>query len=152
MEIILLTILLITAAAIDIRSMYVPDHVHLCILALASLSLISGRPPSVSSRICGSILIGGIMLLVSILTKGGIGGGDIKLMAASGLLLGFSRNLLAFILAYLFAGLVYIIPMLTGRISKNTPIPMIPYFAASILISAAFGEPIIHWYMQFFIL
>lgn len=152
MEITALAIILITASAIDIRSMYVPDTIPLCILALAAYSLLTGQPPGIGSRLSGSILIGGTMLLVSILTNGGIGGGDIKLMAASGLLLGIHGNLLAVILSYLTAGLLYIVPMLTGRIDRTAPIPMVPYFAVSILISAVFGDHIIKWYLDFFII
>lgn len=149
--VILLAIVLLAAAVIDIRTMYVPDAVHLCILGLAIISLLTKHGPTLASRICGSLPIGGAMLLVSILTKGGIGGGDIKLMAASGLLLGFSRNLLAFFLAYLAAGLWYAVPMFLGKLDRRREIPMIPYFAASILISCLFGDSIIRWYLHFFV-
>jgi len=148
----LLTAVLTAAAVIDIRTMYVPDTIHLCIVGLAVFSLFTEHGPTLASRICGSLAIGGAMLLVSILTNGGIGGGDIKLLAASGLLLGFPKNLLAFILAYVTAGLIYAIPMLFHRIERNRQIPMIPYFAASILISYLFGERIIGWYLQFFVM
>lgn len=147
---ILLAVVLVTAAVIDLRTMYVPDWVPGFILGLALISLFTEHGPTLTSRVCGSLVIGGAMLLVSILTKGGIGGGDIKLMAASGLLLGFSHNLLAFILAYLTAGLMYAIPLLTGRLDRHKEIPMIPYFAASILVSCLFGDGIINWYLKFF--
>lgn len=148
----LLAVILIAAAVTDIRSLYVPDIIPLCIAGLAVVTLVAGQEhgPALTSRICGSLVIGGAMLGVSLLTKGGIGGGDIKLMAASGLLLGFPRNLLAFILAYLAAGLLYTLPLLTGKIDRNRPIPMIPYFAVSILFSCLFGDRLIGWYLQFF--
>lgn len=149
---ILLAAVLITAAVIDIRTMYVPDVIHLGILGLALLSLFTEHGPTLASRVCGSLTIGGAMLLVSILTKGGIGGGDIKLMAASGLLLGLSGNLLAFVLAYVTAGLFYAVPLFLGTLDRNRPIPMIPYFAAAILVSYCFGDRIISWYLQFFLM
>lgn len=144
----LLAAVLTVAAVIDIRTMYVPDTIHLCIVGLAVFSLFTEHGPTLASRVCGSLAIGGAMLLVSILTNGGIGGGDLKLLAASGLLLGFPKNLLA----YVTAGLIYAIPMLFHRIERNRQIPMIPYFAASILISYLFGERIIGWYLQFFVM
>lgn len=149
--VLILAVILITAAVIDIRSMYVPDAVHLCILGLAVCSLPTKQGPALTSRVCGFFAIGGAMLLVSILTKGGIGGGDIKLMAVSGLLLGFQRNLLAFLLAYLTAGLLYALPMFMGKIDRRRLIPMVPYFAASILVSYLFGDNIINWYLRFFL-
>ena len=149
---ILLAAVLITAAVIDIRTMVVPDVVHLCILGLALVSLFTENGPPLASRVCASLTIGGAMLLVSILTKGGIGGGDIKLMASSGLLLGLPRNLLALILAYITAGLFYAVPLFLGKIDRNRQVPMIPYFAAAILVSYLFGDRIISWYLQFFVL
>lgn len=145
-------LLLLVASVIDLKYRYVPDWVHLGILVLFACSLFC-PPPALSpgSRFLGALTTGGIMLLVSLLTRGGIGGGDIKLMAASGLLLGFPGAFLAMLMAYLIAGLCFLIPLLTGKLDKKAEIPMIPFFAASLLLSAAFGNRILFWYLRLFL-
>lgn len=139
---------LIAAAAIDLEFTYVPDRIQLLIVLLAGISCFLTARVNLQDRVLGSMLPAGIMLAVSILTKGGIGGGDIKLIAATGLLLGFWRNMLAFLLAYLLAGLIYIIPLITGYINGKDEIPMVPFFAASLILSALFGGEILSWYFQ----
>lgn len=167
---ILYAAVLITASVIDIKSLYVPDRIHLCILALAvcaygmgetcGLSKVFGRIFGMAGaktldssemilRFLSCLIPAGILLLVSLLTHGGIGGGDIKLMAASGVLLGFEKAFLALLLTYLLAGILHLVPLLTGRLDRKAEIPMIPYFTAALLISAAFGSRIISAYFLF---
>lgn len=139
---------LIAAAGIDFEHTYIPDRIHLIILILALASFLSGSSEPWLSMVLGCLIPSGIMLAVSLLTKGGIGFGDIKLMAASGLLLGLEKNVLAFFLAYLTAGLFHAVPLLRGRISGKDEIPMAPYFAASLILSALFGAEIWSWYFR----
>lgn len=73
------------------------------------------------------------LLGVSFLKPGSFGGGDIKLMAVSGLLLGWEKNLYAFFFAMAGAG-IYCICMLTaGRISRKSRIALGPFLCAGIL-------------------
>lgn len=61
-----------------------------------------------ADSLAGALLGGGLLLLVSLLTKGGFGGGDIKLMAGLGLfygVIGTVTVLFIAVLAALFAGL-----------------------------------------------
>lgn len=61
-----------------------------------------------TDSLAGALLGGGVLLLVSLLTKGGFGGGDIKLMAGLGLfygVIGTVTVLFIAVLVALFAGL-----------------------------------------------
>ena len=75
-----------------------------------------------------------------------IGGGDIKLMAASGILLGWKKNLLAFFLSGLCV--VFHCMFTSAFINKNEKIAFGPYIAIGILLSFTFGDTIIDWYIQ----
>ena len=88
------------------------------------------------------------MLAISVISHGGIGGGDIKLLAASGLFLGFSRNLSGFFLAYILAGLFYLIPFIHGTVNRKSAVPMAPFFAVSLIFTGLWGEPLLSWYFQ----
>lgn len=142
---------LIAAAGIDLDHLYVPDRFHLCILILAAVSFFTGHSESPKSLLAGGLLVGGFMLLVSTATHGGIGGGDIRLMTATGLLLGLPRNLFAFLLAYIAAGFFCLIPLLQGRLHRRTEVPMVPFFAFALMVSALWGDVLLAWYLGMFL-
>lgn len=143
--------ILITASVTDIRYLYVPDCIHLGILALSVCSYVHSPIPGLPNRILASLAAGGLLLLVSVLTRGGIGGGDIKLATSCGLLLGFEKTFLALLLSYLLAGLIHLPLLLSGKTDKKAEIPMVPYFTAAFLLSAAYGNRLIHWYLHLFV-
>lgn len=65
--------ILITAAFIDARHMYIPDGIHVLILLLSCISLAAGSAPSLMNRLGGSLLTGGFLALVNLLSRGGVG-------------------------------------------------------------------------------
>ncbi len=81
--------ILITAAFIDARHMYIPDGIHILILILSCISLAAGsRTPPLLTGWAAPFWQGGFLALVNLLSRGGVGWGDVKLFAASGLLIG----------------------------------------------------------------
>ena len=143
--------LLITAAFIDARHMYIPDGIHILILALSCISLAAGTGPGLLNRLGGFFLAGGFLAFVNLLSRGGVGWGDVKLLAASGLLLGAAPAMIALLMGYVIAGLWYAVPLLRGKISRKTQIPMAPFFAVSLMICGLWFCPLFLWYMGFFL-
>lgn len=98
----------------------------------------------------GMCAVSGLFLITYFLTKKkGIGGGDIKLMAAAGLLLGWQKILLA-----LFIGSVagMIIHLLLMKIKgKSKVLAFGPYLAFGIFAAMLYGEAILTWYLNFYI-
>lgn len=78
------------AAVSDMRKRIIPDWMP---LVMAGISLI---PPG-TVHLTG--LLAALPLFVAGMTAGGIGGGDIKLAGACGLVLGFERTLAGLIMA-----------------------------------------------------
>ena len=142
--------LLITAAFIDGRYMYIPDGIHLCILVLALAFLLMGQGPGLLPGLAGSALSGGFLALLCFLTKGGVGHGDIKLFLASGMLLGPGPSISAVFIGYAAAGLWYLIPLLRGRVGRKTRVAMAPFFALSLMICALWHHQLFHWYIGLF--
>ena len=103
--------ILITAAFIDARHMYIPDGIHILILILSCISLAAGSGPAIINRLGGSLLAGGFLALVNLLSRGGVGWGDVKLFAASGLLIGAAPAITALLMGYVAAGLWYAVPL-----------------------------------------
>lgn len=81
------------------------------------------------------------------LSKGtAIGGGDVKLMAACGMLLGWKLALLGFVLGCIIGSVVHILRM---KISgEKHMLAMGPYLSIGVFISALFGDAAIAWYLS----
>ena len=99
----------------------------------------------------GFFLAGGFLAFVNQLSRGGVGWGDVKLLAASGLLLGAAPAMTALLMGYVIAGLWYAVPLMRGKISRKTQIPMAPFFAVSLMICGLWFCPLFLWYMGFFL-
>ena len=74
-----------------------------------------------------------------------IGGGDIKLMAYAGLLLGARNILLAFVLACILGSVLHTIRMKVSK--RNNLLAMGPYLSAGIYIAALWGDRFWTWYL-----
>lgn len=79
--------------------------------------------------------VGGIVFLVlAVLTKGGIGGGDIKLVAALGLWLGSDMLMTVVIAGIVLGGMAALIMLATGKRKKGDYFAYGPYFTISALL------------------
>lgn len=89
-----------------------------------------------------------------LLTKGrGIGGGDVKLMAVSGLMLGWRKNILAFFVGCVLVSFVYLfrrkfLEKQFGLSDSFHRLAFGPYLAAGIVVSMLWGEKIISAYVS----
>ena len=79
-----------------------------------------------------ALLVGGIMLITTVITKSQIGGADIKLSVASAFLLGIKQGFAGLMLGLIAAIFVNIIK---NRKKKNTGFPLIPYLAAGFMVA-----------------
>lgn len=136
---------LIVIAVIDFRTYEIPIGLNVAILVLgvAATALDFKNWPD---HLIGAVCVSGFLLLLYFLTKGkGIGGGDIKLMCAAGLFLGWKLTVLAFLLGCLFGSVIHIIRM---KVSKQGHVlAMGPYLAAGIVCALYFGQYVIDWYI-----
>jgi leader peptidase (prepilin peptidase) / N-methyltransferase len=99
-------------------------------------------------------LLGGIigfllLFLIAVVSKGGMGGGDIKLFAVLGILLGWKEVLLAFFFATFLGATIGIILLITGKVARKQKIPFAPFIAGGALLVYFFGQSFIKWYFQF---
>lgn len=98
------------------------------------------------SYIIGFLCVSGALYLLYILTKGAlIGGGDVKLMAAAGLMLGWKKVTLAFFLACIIGSMIHVIRM---KVSKaDRVLAMGPYLCIALWLCALWGDGMIAWYL-----
>ena len=90
-----------------------------------------------------------VLLEIILLVSGGraIGGGDVKLMAAAGLLLGWKLIILAFFIGCILGSVIHIIRMKVSQ--AEHVLAMGPYLSAGVLIAALWGNQFIDWYFGF---
>lgn len=146
----LISLLMIIAVS-DIAYMLIPDKILLFFVfpLLIERILIPLSPwwDSLVGAVVGFVLL----FLIAIVSKGGMGGGDIKLFGVIGLVLGTKLVLVAFFLSTLFGTVGGLIGMLFGKVKKGKPIPFGPFIVLGTLVSYFYGEKIIHWYLNIFL-
>ena len=82
-------------------------------------------------------------------SAGGFGGGDIKLMAAAGLFLGWQNTLLAMFFGIVFGGIYGIYLLAAKKAGKKDHFAFGPFLCAGIVIAMLFGGPVLEWYCAF---
>ncbi|WP_405102521.1 prepilin peptidase [Oceanobacillus sp. FSL H7-0719] len=92
-----------------------------------------------------------LVALLIILSRGGMGAGDMKLFAVLGIVLGHEKIFLTFFLACFCGAFIGILLMLFKLVKRKQPIPFGPYIVFAALISYFYGESIIDWYLSFLI-
>jgi len=98
-------------------------------------------------------LAGGVLGFVAyvlplVLSRGGMGWGDVKLGALVGLMTGYPLVIVAVLLSWITGGLVAAI-LLAFRIKKRKdPIPFAPFLATSAMVTLLWGQAICQWYLQ----
>ena len=99
--------------------------------------------------VIGFFVVSGLFLIIYWITKGrGIGGGDIKLMAAAGLLLGWQNILLSLMIGSIAGSVIHLALMKIQ--GKDRVLAFGPYLAFGIFISMLYGNDIITWYLGMF--
>jgi leader peptidase (prepilin peptidase)/N-methyltransferase len=136
---------LLVIAVIDFRTFEIPPSLNLCIAVCGALRLAFDYR-NWYVYLLGFVAVSGFLLLVDILSKGrAIGGGDIKLMAAAGLFLGWKLILISFVVGCIVGSVIHLIRMLLKKAGRSLAFG--PYLAAGIFISMLWGDVILSWYL-----
>ena len=97
-------------------------------------------------RVIGFFAASGILFLLAVITKGGMGGGDIKLMAACGFLLGWKLVLLSLVMGGVIGTLYLIFCAVKNKGKVPRKVPFAPHLAAAVVICMFVGTKILEWY------
>lgn len=144
----LLTSALIVLSVIDFRTYEIPIGINLFILALGLIHLVFHLGDWLEYGI-GLLAVSGFLWLLYQLSGGtAIGGGDVKLMGAAGLLLGWKLAIVAFLLGCILGSVIHIIRMKMSGAERR--LAMGPYLAAGIFIAALWGNQFLNWYLGSF--
>jgi len=146
---------LLVLSMIDIDIQEIPYRMQVIILILAFMLWgFSGFEGS-ADKLLGLVAVSIPMAIITIIT-GGFGGGDIQLVATSGLLLGLKNIIFGSIVGIILGGIAGIVSLLLIRNENSNEsgekrrMPFGPFLSAGMVISIFFGEQIVNWYIGFF--
>lgn len=144
---------LIVVTFIDLDHRIIPDTISLPgipIFFLAALAV-----PTITWRASAiGILVGGGSLLAvawgyQLLTgREGMGGGDIKILAMIGAMIGWQGILFTLFAASAIGTLAGVLAMIQSGKGMRLAIPFGPFLATGATLYLFFGEPLIYWYLH----
>lgn len=145
----LLATALFVLSVIDFRTYEIPPSINWFIFVLGGIHLVYDRRNWLE-YVIGFFCVS-LFLLLLFYASGGraMGGGDVKLMAAAGFLLGWKLIILAFFIGCMLGSVIHIARMRIQK--KDHQLAMGPYLAAGIFLSVLWGNDIIQWYLLSFI-
>ena len=142
----LMTSALLTLSLIDWRTYEIPPGINafLFILGVAVAVLDRGN---LFSHLAGMVCVSGFLGILYLISRGrAIGGGDIKLMFACGLILGWKQIILAFLLGCIIGSVIHLIRIRVQ--GEGHVLAMGPYLSAGIFLAALWGNAWISWYIS----
>jgi leader peptidase (prepilin peptidase)/N-methyltransferase len=144
-----LSSILVIVVFIDIDHHLIFDRFSVFTILLAFAYHIYVSDVSLLNIGLGFIIGGGFLFLIAIL--GAMGGGDIKIMASFGFLLGFPKVLLALYLSFIIGGLISLLYIIICKIKSqkvNREIPFGPYLCIGTWLTFYYGNHIVLWYQK----
>ncbi|MDE6749355.1 MAG: prepilin peptidase [Lachnospiraceae bacterium] len=143
----LLASALLTLSVIDFRTYEIPIGINIFILALGLIRVVTDFSDW-PNYLIGLLCVSTFLAVIYYASKGrGIGGGDVKLMAVCGLVLGWKLIILAFFIGCILGAVIHVARM---KISGESHVlAMGPYLSAGVFIAMLWGNRMIEWYFSF---
>jgi leader peptidase (prepilin peptidase)/N-methyltransferase len=144
---------LLVITFIDIDHRIIPDIITLPGIPIAFAASFALPAVRYIDSLAGIVLGGGSLLLVAwvynlITKKEGMGGGDIKLLAMIGAIIGWKGVLFTIFVASAVGTLTGIMVMLKTRKNMKLAIPFGPFLAIGAIAYIFIGNPLLQWYFN----
>ena len=117
----------------DWKYQIIEPWTHIGILTLACMEMLFRVGVSVQERCLGAKVIAVPMLVLTVLLKGGFGGGDIKLMAVSGFLNGVKVITYAGMLGIILSGIYVSMMLAAGKMGRKDSFALGPFLVMGII-------------------
>lgn len=117
----------------DWKYQIIEPWTHIGILTLACMEMLFRVGVSVQERCLGAVVMAVPMLVLTVLLKGGFGGGDIKLMAVSGFLNGVKVITYAGMLGIILSGIYVSMMLAAGKMGRKDSFALGPFLVMGII-------------------
>lgn len=142
-------------SALVLLFIFVYDLKHQMILDIVTIPAIAAAIAAavalgwnLQSAFVGAVIGAGFFALQFVASRGRwIGGGDIRLGALMGILLGWQQLLAALFLAYVGGALIAVALLARGRAGLQSRLPFGVFLTAATIVMILYGEEIIDWYI-----
>ena len=114
-------------------------------VAGVSIRLYLGSP-SIFDMGLATLVGGALLLLIAAVSRGGMGGGDVKFSFVLGIWLGWPNILLALFLSFLFGGIAGVVLLLTRLRGRKDMIPFGPFICIGAFVALLYGKDLLVWY------
>lgn len=151
----LVSFFLIVITFIDFQEQIIPDELSYSLIFLGLLfSFFNSElylkwlfylPPVINrlaSSYLGLVIGGGVLYFIAWVSRGGMGGGDIKLAAGLGAFLGWENTLIMLGLSFFLGGMAGVILLATGKKKRKDAVPFGPFIALATFIILLYSQEI----------
>lgn len=136
---------------IDWRYMIIPDELNIIIGIMGLMGLALGITNNLFTGLAASFLAGLSLWLLAVISRGGMGGGDIKFAFAIGLFMNWGQVLLMFFLASILGSIYGLYVIIRHGYQARRPIPFGPFLMIGASLALIYGQDIINYYLSLFI-
>ena len=139
---------LLVIAYIDHDTMEIPDSLSIAIAACGVLAIFIGPDIGLKSHLIGIAVAAGPLFLIAVFIEGAFGFGDVKLMAAAGLFLGWQNCLVALFIGIIIGGVYGACMLLAKKKTGKEHFAFGPALCAGIGCAMFAGGAISDWYFS----
>ncbi len=141
--------LLVIIVVSDFTYLLIPDKILLFFLPFLVIGRVLSPLTPWWDSLVGALVGFSILYSIAVLSKGGMGGGDIKFFFLIGLVLGTIHTLLTLFFAAFIGMIIGIVVLLKRKQGRQTPIPFGPSIAIAATIVYFYGDSFINWYLGY---
>jgi len=117
-------------------------------LSILSILSISVLPITPLASLLGVLGGGAFFYLIALISRGGMGGGDIKLIAMIGAFLGWQGAFFTILSGALLGSVVGVSLMVLGKKGRKDKVPFGPFLSIGAILFMLWGNQLIHWYLN----
>lgn len=143
------SMILLAVGMIDHDTMIIPDGLVICCFIIGIIS-IPFMEVGIVERLIGFFALSVPLYLMDLIIPDCFGGGDIKLLAACGVLLGWKCLLVGMFIAVVLAGTYAGYLLITHKVDRKGHIAFGPYICIGMFVGLLYGQDILFWYLSIF--
>lgn len=141
--------ILVAISMIDLDTMTIPNSLVIACLVVTVISY-PFIDISIVDRLIGFFAVSLPLYLMNYVIPDCFGGGDIKLIAVCGLMLGWAHLLVGMFIAIVIAGCYAGYLMLSHKVDRKDHIAFGPYICFGMFLALLYGENLLQWYLGIF--
>ena len=144
----LLTSLIIASSVIDYQLQIIPNELNYFGIIIGLILALAFDYISIKLALLGLVIPALFLLLIAIITKGGMGLGDVKFAAMIGTFIGAKFTLIGIFLGALIGSVIGLILMIRDKKYRKSKLPFGPLIALGVVGMIFWGQMIINFYFR----